>query len=75
MLQNPEVWALVGTVAVALAAIIVGGVKFVVKQVDAIVKASETKVDDKIWKATKAGLREALDELAAEAQSEVDAGK
>ena len=75
MLQNPEVWAFVGTLAVALAAIIVGGVKFVVKQVDAIVKASETKVDDKVWKATKAGLREALDELAAEAQAEVDAGK
>ena len=75
MFENPEVWALVGTVAVALGAVIVGGVKFVVKQVDVIVKASETKVDDKIWMATKAGLREALDELAAEAQAEVAAGK
>ena len=74
MFANPELWAFVGTVAVALAAVIVGGVKFVVKQVDAIVKASETKVDDKIWRATKGGLREALDELAAEAQAELDKG-
>ncbi len=72
MFENTEMLALAGTIIVALGAVIAGGAGWLVKKVEAVVNATSTDIDDKIWRAVKGGLRESLDDLQKEAQAEIN---
>ena len=58
-MEDGSLWMIVGTVVAALGIPLILGFKWLFSKLEAVVVASETKVDDQVFNAVKKALHEA----------------